>query len=811
MAQALLQYRGMADHPPGMLNSATPLRRNRAISRARVFRARHPYAVRGLTAAAVVLAIVTGWFLYQILAGLPTRDQLRELGETAEGTTLFDIYDRPVFTIPTTYRVEVPLSRISPYLQKAIVAVEDGRFYEHDGIDGIRLIGALITDLREWRAAEGASTITQQLARVSFLTRDKTLRRKAREAIVAQRIERLYSKDEILEIYLNKVYFGDGLYGAEAAARGYFGKPATDLSLGEAAMLAGIIRAPSATNPVASPERAIGRRAIVLKLMREHNFIDTTEYEAAIAEEIALHDDLRRDDPMGMHFKEVVRRDLVERFGKEAVYQGRLKVYTSIDPELQKAAEDALTVSLGEIEARLKKRPDEPLQAALLALDPASGEVRAVVGGRDTHSVGLNRALQTKRQPGSAFKPFVYAAALENGYSPATVIDRLNIPVDTYQGKWLPEDEHSTAASMTIRTALRTSSNRAAVRMLETVGLDRAVSYAEHLGVGTVPNVPSLALGSGEMTLLSMTSAYAAFAHGGVVNEPVFIRRVEDQDGKILLEADSKPRRAVSETTAFMMATMLADVIDAGTANRARRVGFNMPAAGKTGTTNDFVDAWFVGFTPKLVAGVWVGFDKPRTILKNGFAGLLAVPMWARFMKTATRTHGPVWFDPPPNIVAVEVCRLSGHLPGAGCSNAASISPLGEITYKSMVYTDYFVRGSEPSQTCAVHAAEYLPYPEPYFAVSAFDNLAETVGVAPEPAIAAPAMAVPTSGLAPTLPATAPAVAPSPPPPLPPPPTGGLPDVPAAPPDLPPEPPSPQHPESALPAPAPETPPSPTP
>jgi 1A family penicillin-binding protein len=766
-----------------------------------------------MTAVTVLLAILTGWFLYQILAGLPTRDQLRELGETAEGTTLFDVHDRPVFTIPTTYRVEVPLSKISPYLQKAIVAVEDVRFYEHDGIDGIRLIGALITDLRERRAAEGASTITQQLARVSFLTRDKTLRRKGREAIVAQRIEHLYSKDEILEIYLNKVYFGDGLYGAEAAARGYFGKPATDLSVGEAAMLAGIIRAPSATNPVASPERAIERRAIVLKLMREHDFIDTPEYEAAVAEKVALHDNLRRDDPIGVHFKEVVRRDLVDRFGKEAVYQRRLKVYTSIDPEMQKAAEEALTASLGEIEARLKKRADEPLQAALIALDPATGEVRAIVGGRDTRGVGLNRALQTKRQPGSAFKPFVYAAALESGYSPATVIDQLNIPVDTYQGKWLPEDEHSTAASMTIRTALRTSSNRAAVRMLETVGLDRTVSYAEHLGVGTVPNVPSLALGSGEMTLTSMTSAYAAFAHGGVVNEPVFIRRVEDQDGTILFEADSKPRRAVSETTAFMMATMLADVIDAGTANRARSVGFAMPAAGKTGTTNDFVDAWFVGFTPKLVAGVWVGFDKPRTILKNGFAGQLAVPMWARFMKEATRTHGPVWFEPPPNVVAVEVCRLSGHLPGAGCRNAASISPTGEITYKSMVYTDYFVRGTEPYSTCAVHAAEYLPYPEPYFAVSAFDNLGEAFGAAPEPAIAAPAIAVPTSGLSPTLPAAVPAAAPPPPTPqLPPPPTRRLPDLPAAPPDSPPEPLPQQNPESALPPPAaPEAPPPPTP
>lgn len=278
------------------------------------------------------------------------------------------------------------------------------------------------------------------------------------------------------------------------------------------------------------------------------------------------------------------------------------------------------------------------MQASLIALDPASGDVRAIVGGRDTASVGLNRALQSKRQPGSAFKPFVYAAAIESGFAPATVIDRLNQPIDTYQGAWLPEDEHSTAASMTMRTALRTSSNRAAVRMLEHVGIERAVSYAKDLGVGTVPNVPSLALGSGEVTLASMTAAYAAFARGGIVHEPIFITRVEDQDGSILFQNDAHPRRAVSETTAFLMATMLADVVDAGTANRARAMGFRLPAAGKTGTTNEFVDAWFVGFTPSLAAGVWVGFDTPRTIVKNGFAGQLAVPMWAKFMREARET-----------------------------------------------------------------------------------------------------------------------------------------------------------------------------
>ena len=738
---------------------------------ARDLASRYPNVVRALTVSAVLIFVLTGWFFYQIIAGLPGKDELREIAEAAEGTVVFDAHGREIFAIPAQYRVEVELARMSPHLRNAVIAVEDTRFYDHDGIDGIRVIGAVLTDIRERRAAEGASTITQQLARVSFLTRDKTLRRKIREAILAQQIERMYTKEEILEIYLNKVYFGDGLYGAEAAARGYFGKPSSDLTIAEAAMLAGIIRAPSAANPTTNLERATERRNTVLKLMREQGFIEKAEHEAAVSETVALHDELRREDPTGLHFKEIVRRQLVERFGKAAVYQERLRVYTTIDPEMQKAAEAAVAGSLREIESRLRPRNkkstvDEPLQASLIAIDPATGEVRAIVGGRDVAGVGLNRATQSKRQPGSAFKPFVYAAAIENGFSPATVIDGLNQPVSTYQGAWLPEDEHSTAASMTMRTALRTSSNRAAVRVLETVGIERAVSYAKNLGVGTVPNVPSLALGSGEVTLASMTAAYAAFASGGIVREPIFITRVEDQDGTLLFQNDARPRRAVSETTAFLMSTMLADVVDSGTANRARAMGFSLPAGGKTGTTNDFVDAWFVGFTPRVVAGVWVGYDTPRTIVKNGFAGLLAVPIWARFMKAATRNDASQWFDTPRGVVGVEVCRVSGHLPGEGCRNAASVSATGEITYKSMVYTDYFVTGTEPRQTCTVHAAQYLPYQEPTFAEAAFDGLApfgmETAVPDPVPASAPPPEPMPT---APTEPmeSAAPAIPVAPP------------------------------------------------
>ncbi|HEX6463910.1 MAG TPA: penicillin-binding transpeptidase domain-containing protein, partial [Vicinamibacterales bacterium] len=297
----------------------------------------------------------------------------------------------------------------------------------------------------------------------------------------------------------------------------------------------------------------------------------------------------------------------------------------------------------------------------------------------------------------------VYAAALEAGYSPASVISNLNDPILTAQGDWMPEDEHSNATSMTFRSALRMSSNRAAVQLLNTIGIPKAVSFAQTMNIGTPASVPSLALGASEVTLMSLTAAYAAFADEGIVRQPILIRRVTDAVGKLLYEAVPKSHQAVSRDTAFLMTSMLADVISAGTAFKARQIGFTLPAAGKTGTTNDFNDAWFVGFTPHLVAGVWLGFDQPQTIVRNGFAGDLAVPIWAAFMKAATKGDPPDWFARPDSIVAVNVCRMSGQLPNAGCSNAETLNPDGSIERKSMIYTDYFVKGRQPTTLCPLH------------------------------------------------------------------------------------------------------------
>jgi 1A family penicillin-binding protein len=662
---------------------------------------------------------------YDVATGLPSREALGQVGDMARATLIYDRKDDHVFTVFREQRFEVPLTAVSQHMVDAIVSVEDQRFFHHRGVDGVRVIAAALTNLREGRAAQGGSTITQQLARQSYLSRQKTFRRKLTEVLLAVQLERSYTKAEILELYLNKAYFGDGLYGVEAAARGYFGKPASDLSIAEAALLAGLVQSPSSYAPTAHPDRALARRSIVLQAMLANGKLTAEQLEVLRGEEVILKDSLLREEPYGLHYKEQVRRQLADMFGLERVNTGGLRVYTTFDLPLQQSAEALVEESLAEIEKRRgaasrgrnagaragdevgedgETGAGEALQAALVAIEPATGHVRAMVGGRDFATSSFNRAVQAWRQPGSAFKPLVFAAALEAGYTPATLIDRLDEPIDTPEGAWTPEDEQSSAPAMTMRTALRTSSNRAAVRLLEQVGFERALGYAQTVGIGALPSVPSLALGAGEVTLLSLAAAFLPFANEGMAVRPTLIRRVEDHTGAVLYSSDEPPRRVIAATTAFLMAQMLTDVIDRGTANRARRLGFRLPAAGKTGTTNEFRDAWFVGFTPKLLTGVWIGFDQPQTIVRNGYAGEIAVPLWARFMMSATKGEKPAQFSRPHGIVTAQVCRLSGQRPAHGCSEVSEVTPEGEVTVRSYVGTEYFKEGTQPRLICALHS-----------------------------------------------------------------------------------------------------------
>ncbi|HEY7191117.1 MAG TPA: PBP1A family penicillin-binding protein [Vicinamibacterales bacterium] len=725
-------------------------------SRAQAARARHPRVARTLligTAIFMLIAVsASAWVVIDAVGSMPDQAALRGIGSMAQATTLLDAQDRPAFTIFREQRIDVPLSRVSKRLVQAILAIEDQRFYDHSGVDVLRVAGAAMNNLLEGRFAQGGSTLTQQLARQSFLTPDKTIRRKITEVLVATRLEHQFSKDEILSLYLNKVYFGDGLYGVEAASLGYFNKHAADVSLEEAALLAGLVKAPSAYAPTVSLQRARARRNVVLQAMRDSRVIDRATYETAAKSPVVINDGLRAGEDYGQYFKEEVRRFLVGKFGWERVYQGGLRVYTTIDLEMQKAAEAEVTNAIAEIEKRqvaskAKKIDDQLLQAALVAMDPHTGEVRAMVGGRDFMQSTFNRATQARRQPGSAFKPFVYAAALERGFSPATLIEDLDQPIMTLQGAWVPEDEHSDGSPMTMRTALRTSSNRAAVQMLEDVGIPITVDYAKRLGVGSVPSVPSLALGSGEVTLDAMTAAFSTFANGGMVPTPVLVRRVESITGEVLYTDDHAQRqqRAVSETTAFQMADMLEDVINQGTAWPARREGFMLPAAGKTGTTNDYHDAWFVGFTPHLAAGVWVGYDQPRTIIGRGYAADLAVPLWARFMKQATRNDKPDWLSRPRNITTVRICRLSGKLATDSCRDAADESEDG--TRHAMTYYENFVAGTEPTETCPIHNRVIA---SPLRALAALFSSKPSAPVQPTAAHAPSAPATETSAAPPT-------------------------------------------------------------
>lgn len=637
------------------------------------------------------------WHLYAVVSDLPDGNAVRAAGSMARATTIADAKGRHAFTIFQERRLPVPLSQVSQDLTQAILTIEDQRFYRHGGVDLIRVAGAAMNNLVKLRAEQGGSTITQQLARLTFLSPDKTIRRKLQELIIARRLECAFTKREILEAYLNRAYFGDGLYGIEAASLGYLGKHASELNVPEAALLAGLVKAPSTYAPTVSPERALTRRNVVLRAMRTAGVLDEDAYQSAVRSPVRIYDMLRREEAYGQYFKEEVRKQLVRWFGSERVYQDGLRVETTLDLDLQRAAEGEVARALAEIEQRQARRGrrrashEDVLQAALVALDPHTGEVRAMVGGRDFEQSRFNRATQARRQPGSAFKPIVYAAALEKGFTPATVITGLTQPVMASRGPWLPDDEHGSDV-ITMRAALRTSSNRAAVRMLQVLGIPTVVSYAGRLGLGDLPHVPSLALGSGEVTPLALTSAFAVFANGGRLAPPMLIRRVTAYDGSVLYEARVAVKTVVSPSTAFLISSMLQDVLDAGTGWRARQMGFRLPAAGKTGTSNDYRDAWFVGYTPTLVTGVWVGYDLPRTIIPGGSAGELAVPLWTRFMTAATRGDVPASFEAPSGVTAAEICGATGRLATQWCPRDPGA-----------VHMEYFARGTEPVDWCPLH------------------------------------------------------------------------------------------------------------
>lgn len=684
---------------------------------------------------AAVMAVSTGtawtaWtvaaFTSSVAAELDRASQLAELTPRPQATIVYDVHGKPAFTFFQEQRLDVPLDRVSPLMIEAILAVEDQRFYSHRGLDPVRIVGAAVKNLRAGRILQGGSTITQQLARNSQLTSRRTFERKIREAALASRLEQRYTKRQILEAYLNAVYFGDGYYGVEAASRGYFHKSAMDLEAHEAALLAALVRSPANDEPCASPKRALARRNLVLRLMAAQHRISPAAHQAAQARPIPGREH-RADgaaalvdvDSSGLYFKEELRRRLVAQFGNERVLRGGLRVYSTYDPNLQHLAEQAVSTRLAQIAKVSPKARD--LQGSLVAMDPKTGNVFALVGGRDFRESRFNRATQARRQAGSAFKPVVFAAALERGFAPGTLLRDLDTPIFAYGPAWLPAGEHE-RNEYTLRRALKVSSNRAAAQLMQQIGTSTTVYYAQRLGIESpLPMVPSLALGTGEVTLLELTTAYTAFANGGISSLPRLYTRVENSEGKPLYFNEERHTRALSEATAYMMSSMLSDVLSGGTASGARAAGFRLPAAGKTGTSDDYEDAWFVGYTPHLVAGVWFGLDQPTPIMSRGFAGTVAVPAWARFMKAATAGAKPEWYAMPPGLEKVAICPLSGARATDACRQphalvdiAVGTSGTGSDTTLALapplpppppppVYEDIFPLGAVPAEPCPLH------------------------------------------------------------------------------------------------------------
>jgi 1A family penicillin-binding protein len=584
-----------------------------------------------------------------------------------ESTLIYDDDNNLVSALFEEHRIAVRIEEMSPLLLEAVLVTEDRRFYDHYGVDIRRIVAAFLANQRAGGIVEGGSTITQQLVRSILLDQERTYSRKFKEAILARRLEERYSKRAILEAYLNRVYFGDGYYGVEAAAMGYFGKKASGLDAAESAILAGLIKGPSIYTPTRHADACRERRDLVLDEMRQAGLLGERDYQAAIATSVKAllipEEKRAAADPRrtfgAEYFRDAVSRELIEKFGAETVSTGGLRVYTTLDRELQQLAEATITSRL--------RGYDEGMQGALVAIDPRTGFVKAIVGGRGFREAPFNRAIDARRQPGSTFKPFVFAAALEAGMSPGSVIFGLDEPIQTREGPWLPGGEHE-SSSTNLRTALALSSNRAAAHLMQDIGINRTLDLVQRAGITSpLPAVPSLALGSGEVSLFELTSAYGVFANRGVWRQPTMIRRVIDRDGREIYRTPEMQRPVVSEATAYMMASMMSDVLTYGTAATARAQGVKFQAAGKTGTSQDYSDAWFVGFTPSMVAGVWFGYDKPRPIAQRGFASVVAVPAWARFMTGAMRGTTHDWIDMPGGLVKVKICRLSGALATDKC------------------------------------------------------------------------------------------------------------------------------------------------
>lgn len=547
----------------------------------------------------------------------------------------------------TENRTLVTLDKIPKNLQNAFIAVEDNRFYEHSGVDPRGILRALYSNIVSGEVAEGGSTITQQLAKNAFLSQERTITRKIQELFIAIRLEQQYTKDEILEMYLNQIYFGRGAYGVQAAAQTYFGKDVSQLNLSECAMLAGIPRSPNYYSPLNNLGAALERRSEVLDQMVKYNYITADTANKTKQEQLVLVNPKEEEENhVASYFIDYVTQEMIDKFGADAVYKEGLKIYVTIDLNMQKTAEQAVNNLLPTYydDANGLKQP----QGALVAIDPTNGYIKAMVGGRGTDQ--FNRATMAVRQPGSSFKPFTFATALEENMTPDTTIS--NRPFKL--GDWQPQNYDRTFSGMvTMRQTAINSLNIPTVRLAEKVSIDKVLSTAQNLGISTLvmnsapgePNDKNLAASIGGLTqgvtVLDMAGAYSAFANHGIYTKPVAVVKVIDRKGKVIYENKPETKQAISERTATLLTSMLQDVIIRGTGTGAK---INRPAAGKTGTTDNYQDAWFAGYTPNLVTVVWMGCDD-NSQLPGITGGTVPAKIWQNFMNVALKDVPAKNFD----------------------------------------------------------------------------------------------------------------------------------------------------------------------
>lgn len=681
--------------------------------------------------ATIVFISIMAWVIYLSL-DLPSLTQLEHY-DPELATKIYSIDGKIIKELYTQKRILIPLEEAPNYMWQAVIATEDHIFFDHWGVNIKRFAYAMLINVASLRYKQGASTITQQLARQLYLGLEKKVSRKIREWITAIQIERTYTKHEILEMYLNHMNFGHGNYGVQAASLDFFGKDAKNLTLEECALLAGLLQRPTSYSPVRYPERAKRRRNVVLHNMLKRKYINEEIYRNAIETPIVVKPHSPEDEfGIAPYFTEHIRQELQERYHMD-LYKGGYSVYTTLDTRVQAAAEKAVNDHLPKIQEKFNDRllrtnklkqylPQEilrrlpyeqlkknkvlidslaneyvPIQVAFVAIDPENGHILALIGGRDFGESKYNRAIQMKqRQPGSTIKPIVYTAAIDNGYSPTTEL--LNQPVVLYLpngDRWAPHNyDHSQGGPTTFREALRRSLNLVTARVVqEIVPPKTVIDYARKLGITTpLDPVDAIALGAAQVIPIEMTSAFGVFANQGALAKPMAILRVEDKYGNVLEEYRPELSHVLRVETSYIMVNMLETVLNRGTGAQARSVyKFIRPAGGKTGTTNEFTDAWFIGFTPQIVAGVWVGLDNPAISLGSGQTGAqAALPIWAPFMKVAHDTLNlPIeYFHMPPGVSRVDICNETKMLATEYCPD---------------IVTEIFETKNVPTQYCNQH------------------------------------------------------------------------------------------------------------